>query len=157
MQDIATFAAGCFWGVEETFLNTPGVTSTAVGYCGGTLKDPTYEMVCTGTTGHAEAVEVTFDPSVVSYADLLSIFFQNHDPTTRNRQGPDIGDQYRSAIFFHSPQQEKDAKDFVEHLTRSGRFKRAILTQIVPAGTFYRAEEYHQQYLRKRGLGSCHV
>ncbi len=156
-METATFAAGCFWGVEEMFLRTPGVVSTRVGYTGGSAKDVTYEMVCTGTTGHAEAVEITFDPEKVSYNDLLKVFFENHDPTTRNRQGPDIGDQYRSVIFCHSPQQETAAKSFVSILQEAKKFKREIVTQIVPAMTFYPAEDYHQQYLRKRGLGSCHV
>lgn len=156
MKEIATFAAGCFWGVEETFLNTLGVLATQVGYCGGTVESPTYEMVCTGTTGHAEAVQVTFDPAVISYRGLLKVFFENHDPTTRNAQGPDIGDQYRSVIFFHSPEQEKDAKNFVDELTRCRTFTKPIVTQIVPAAPLHRAEEYHQQYVRKRGLGACH-
>ena len=157
MQEIATFAAGCFWGVEETFLRTPGVIKTEVGYSGGSAKDPTYEMVCTGTTGHAEAVQVTFDPEKVSYEALLKIFFENHDPTTRNRQGPDIGDQYRSVIFYHTPAQQTVAQKFTADLERSGKFKRPIVTQIVASSNFYPAEDYHQQYLRKRGLGSCHL
>ncbi len=157
MQEIATFAAGCFWGVEETFLRTPGVIKTEVGYSGGSAKDPTYEMVCTGTTGHAEAVQVTFDPEKVSYEALLKIFFENHDPTTRNRQGPDIGDQYRSVIFYHTPAQQTAAQKFTADLERSGKFKRPIVTQIVASSNFYPAEDYHQQYLRKRGLGSCHL
>lgn len=157
MEKIATFAAGCFWGVEETFLNTPGVISTEVGYAGGSVSDVTYDMVCTGTTGHAEAVSVTFDPSKVTYEELLKIFFENHNPTTLNRQGPDIGDQYRSAIFTHDDEQKKAAEKYKEQLEKSGAFKRPIVTQIVPFTNFYRAEDYHQQYLRKRGLGSCHV
>lgn len=164
MTKTATFAAGCFWGVEETFLQTPGVLKTEVGYSGGSAKDPTYELVCTGTTGHAEAVQVMYDSEKVSYNDLLKIFFENHNPTTLNAQGPDIGEQYRSVIFFHSPEQEKQAKEYVEELTRSGKFparpaggKRPIVTQIIPAAPFYKAEEYHQQYLKKRGLRSCHV
>ncbi len=157
MTELATFAAGCFWGVEETFLQTPGVLSTQVGYGGGTTKDPTYEMVCTGTTGHAEAVQVTYDSEKVSYDDLLTIFYENHNPTTMNQQGPDIGDQYRSVIFFHTPEQETLAQNFTSTLDQSGKFKRPIVTQIVPFTNFYPAEEYHQQYLRKRGLGSCHV
>lgn len=157
MQDIATFAAGCFWGVEETFLQTPGVLTTEVGYAGGTVKDPTYDMVCTGSTGHAEAVQVTFDPEKVSFEDLLKIFFENHDPTTKNRQGPDVGDQYRSAIFFHTADQEIAAKNTMSTLDQSGKFKRSIVTQVSPFTNFYPAEEYHQQYLRKNGLGSCHI
>ena len=157
MSSTATFAAGCFWGVEETFRTTPGVLSTRVGYCGGSALDPNYEMVCTGSTGHAEAVEITYDPAMVSYKDLLTVFFENHDPTTRNRQGPDIGDQYRSAIFYHSPEQQTDAMAAVEALMRSGKFKRPVVTQIVPASTFYPAEDYHQKYLQKRGMSSCHL
>lgn len=164
MQEIATFAAGCFWGVEETFLRTPGVIKTEVGYGGGSAKDPTYEMVCMGTTGHAEAVQVTFDPERVSYEELLKIFFENHDPTTRNRQGPDVGDQYRSVIFYHSSAQQTAAQKFTSMLEQSGKFparpaggKRPIVTQIVASENFYPAEDYHQQYLRKRGLGSCHL
>jgi peptide-methionine (S)-S-oxide reductase len=154
---LATFAAGCFWGVEETFRQTPGVLSTRVGYAGGTAKDPTYDMVCTGTTGHAEAVEVTYDPEKVSYEQLLTIFFENHNPTTPNRQGPDIGEQYRSVIFFHSPDQQTAAQKKISELEKAGTFKRPIVTQVAPASTFYEAEDYHQKYLMKRGLGSCHI
>ena len=153
----ATFAAGCFWGVEETFRQTRGVIGTAVGYVGGKTSEPTYEQVCSGRTGHAEAVEVTFDPTVVSYEALLKIFWENHDPTTLNRQGPDVGDQYRSAIFVQSPEQETAAKLSKASLEGSGQFRRPIVTQIVPASTFWRAEEYHQQYLAKRGIRSCHI
>lgn len=153
----ATFAAGCFWGVEEVFLNTPGVLSTQVGYCGGTVNDPTYEMVCTGTTGHAEAVNITYDPALVSYTDLLKIFFDNHNPTTLNAQGPDIGDQYRSVIFYRTPEEETEAKNFISALEKAKKFKKPIVTQVVPFTNFFPAEDYHQQYLRKRGLGSCHV
>lgn len=153
----ATFAAGCFWGVEETFRQTRGVIGTAVGYVGGTKPNPTYEQVCSGRTGHAEAVEVTFDPTIVSYEALLEIFWENHDPTTLNRQGPDVGEQYRSAIFVHSPEQEIAAKSSKASLEASGRFRRPIVTQITPAPTFWRAEEYHQQYLAKRGIRSCHT
>ncbi len=156
-NSLATFAAGCFWGVEETFLTTPGVIKTEVGYAGGNVNDVTYEMVCTGTTGHAEAVNVTFDPEKVSYEKLLDAFFDNHDPTTKNRQGPDIGDQYRSVIFYHSPEQQAAAQKKIGELDRSGKFRRPIVTQVVPFTNFFRAEDYHQQYLRKRGLGSCHV
>jgi peptide-methionine (S)-S-oxide reductase len=152
----ATFAAGCFWGVEETFRNLPGVLSTQVGYTGGSLADPTYEQVCTDRTGHAEAVEIEYDPEKVSYDELLNVFWENHDPTTPNRQGPDIGTQYRSVIFYHSPEQEQDAKASKEALDRSGRFRRPVVTAILPAEPFYRAEEYHQQYLAKRGLSHCH-
>jgi peptide-methionine (S)-S-oxide reductase len=153
----ATFAAGCFWGVEATFRQIPGVTATRVGYTGGEMKNPTYKDVCTDTTGHAEAVEVDYDPEKVSYQDLLNVFWENHDPTQLNRQGPDFGKQYRSAIFYHSPEQERAAKASKEQLQKSGRFNRPIFTQIVPAETFYEAEDYHQQYLEKRGLATCHI
>lgn len=153
----ATFAAGCFWGVEETFRNVRGVVDTAVGYAGGATERPTYEEVCSGRTGHAEAVEVTYDPTQVSYEALLQIFWENHDPTTPNRQGPDVGEQYRSVIFTHSPEQEAAAAASKASLTEAGRFRRPIVTQIVPAPTFWRAEEYHQQYLAKRGTRSCHI
>jgi len=153
----ATFAAGCFWGVEAAFRQMKGVTATTVGYTGGTLKNPTYQDVCTDRTGHAEAVQVEYDPSQVSYDDLLRVFWENHDPTQLNRQGPDFGTQYRSAIFFHDAQQEAAARASKEKLETSGRYKRPIVTQIVPAAEFYRAEEYHQQYLEKRGLAHCHL
>ncbi|MGB7185865.1 MAG: peptide-methionine (S)-S-oxide reductase MsrA [Candidatus Acidiferrales bacterium] len=152
----ATFAAGCFWGVEEAFRNMKGVTSTTVGYTGGTTKNPTYKDVCIGATGHAEAVEVEFDPAQVSYRELLAAFFQNHNPTTLNSQGPDFGTQYRSAIFFHDAEQEAAARESIAALEKAGVFKRPIVTQIKPAGPFYPAEEYHQQYLAKRGASSCH-
>ena len=152
----ATFAAGCFWGVEEAFRHIKGVTSTTVGYTGGTTKNPSYKDVCTGTTGHAEAVEVEFDPAQVSYRELLAAFFQNHNPTTLNSQGPDHGTQYRSAIFFHDAEQEAAAREAVAALEKSGVFKRPIVTEIKPASAFWRAEEYHQQYLSKRGAASCH-
>lgn len=153
----ATFGAGCFWGVEATFRQTPGVVDTAVGYECGTLENPTYEDVCTDETGHAEVVEVTFDPAEVSYDSLLNVFWENHNPTTRNSQGPDFGSQYRSAIFFHSPEQQAAAQASKEAWNQSGRFKRPIVTEIVPAQTFFRAEEYHQQYLQKRGQRHCHI
>jgi len=153
----ATFGAGCFWGVEATFRLIPGVTSTAVGYMGGTLKNPTYKDVCTDRTGHAEVVQVEYDPSEVSYDELLGIFWANHDPTQLNRQGPDVGTQYRTVIFFHNPQQEAAAKASKEKLQASGHYKRPIVTAIVPAEEFWRAEDYHQQYLEKRGLASCHI
>ena len=157
MTKKATFGAGCFWGVEATFRQVPGVTATAVGYAGGTLPDPTYEDVCTDRTGHAEVVEVEYDPARVSYEDLLRVFWENHDPTTPNRQGPDVGTQYRSAVFFHDAEQEEEAKRSKETLEKSGRFARPIVTQIVPAAPFYRAEEHHQRYLEKRGLAHCHI
>lgn len=153
----ATFGAGCFWGVELRFQQVPGVTATAVGYEGGNLDQPSYRDVCTDATGHAEVVEVDFDPAKVSYQDLLDLFFELHDPTQRNRQGPDWGTQYRSAIFFHSAEQEKAAKETIARLTAEKRFPKPIVTQVVPAQTFWRAEEYHQKYLEKRGATSCHV
>ncbi len=153
----ATFAAGCFWGVEAAFRQVEGVLSTAVGYMGGTLENPSYQAVCTDTTGHAEAVEIEYDPSRVTYERLLGVFWESHDPTTLNRQGPDIGTQYRSAIFFHDPIQESAARASREDLDLSGRFPRPIVTEITPASTFYRAEEYHQQYLEKRGWAHCRI
>jgi peptide-methionine (S)-S-oxide reductase len=153
----ATFAAGCFWGVEATFRQLPGVISTRVGYTGGSLSNPTYKDVCSDATGHAEAVEVEYDPAKISYDQLLEVFWENHDPTQLNRQGPDWGTQYRSAIFFHSPEQEAAAKASKERLEKAHRFGKPIVTQIVPAVTFFEAEDYHQQYLEKRGLASCHI
>jgi peptide-methionine (S)-S-oxide reductase len=153
----ATFGAGCFWGVEETFRQTKGVVDAAVGYEGGTLDKPTYRDVCTDRTGHAEVVEVDYDPEQVSYDELLNVFWNNHNPTTLNRQGPDVGTQYRSVVFYHTPEQQATAITSKERLEREGRFKRPIVTQIVPAATFYRAEEYHQRYLEKRGLSHCHI
>jgi peptide-methionine (S)-S-oxide reductase len=157
MTERATFAAGCFWGVEAAFREVEGVVSTEVGYTGGTVANPSYEQVCTGRTGHAEAVGVEFDPARVSYQDLLKVFWENHDPTTPNRQGPDVGAQYRSAIFFHNAQQEAAARASKETLDKGGRYKRPIVTEITPASEFYRAEEYHQQYLEKRGVTHCRV
>ena len=150
VSEKATFGAGCFWGVEEAFRRLPGVLDTAVGFMGGTLADPTYADVCTGRTGHAEVVEVTCDPAHASYRDLLDLFWSIHDPTTPNRQGPDIGTQYRSVIFYHTPEQEAAALASKQDMERSGRFRQPIITAIEPAGTFWRAEEYHQQYLAKR-------
>lgn len=156
-RETATFGAGCFWGVEETFLRAKGVLSTRVGYTGGTTEHPTYEDVCHRGTGHAEAVEVTFDPAVTSYGALLDIFWNNHDPTQKNRQGPDVGDQYRSVVFTHSDEQAALAEASKAALERTGRFSKPLATVIVPATTFWPAEEYHQRYLRKRGLESCHI
>ncbi|WP_372523581.1 peptide-methionine (S)-S-oxide reductase MsrA [Sulfuricaulis sp.] len=153
----ATFGAGCFWGVEATFRSIPGVVSTLVGYCGGKTDNPTYQDVCTDTTGHAEVVEITFDPAQLPYEQLLETFWKLHDPTTPNRQGPDVGSQYRSVIFFHSPAQEAAARAAKERLDKSGKFRNPVVTQIVPAGPFYKAEDYHQRYLEKRGLASCHL
>ncbi len=151
----ATFAAGCFWGVEAAFREVEGVVSTSVGYTGGTTEDPTYQEVCTGRTGHAEAVEVIYDPGVVSYEELLDLFWSIHDPTTRNRQGPDVGSQYRSAVFYHNPQQEAAARAKMEQLQRSGLYRGEMVTEIVPASEFYRAEEYHQKYFEKHGPRGC--
>jgi len=153
----ATFGAGCFWGVEAAFRQIAGVVSTAVGYIGGTLDHPTYRDVCTDRTGHAEVVEVTFDPARVSYDDLLGAFWECHDPTQLNRQGPDYGTQYRTVIFYHSPEQETAARASKETLERSGIHRKPVVTAIEPAAEFWRAEEYHQQYLEKRGLASCHI
>jgi peptide-methionine (S)-S-oxide reductase len=154
----ATFGAGCFWGVEAKFAAMPGVTATAVGYEGGKLDNPSYKAVCTDETGHAEVVELDFDNEKITFGQLLDAFFALHDPTTMNRQGPDWGTQYRSAVFFHSPEQEQQAKAKIEQLTNEGRYKpKRIVTQVVPAETFWRAEEYHQRYLEKRGLASCHI
>ena len=154
----ATFGAGCFWGVEAALAAIPGVTATAVGYEGGKLERPSYKDVCTDSTGHAEVVELDFDPAKVSYEQLLDEFFALHDPTTLNRQGPDWGTQYRSAIFFHSPEQEAVALAKIDELNSAGRFApRRIVTRVEPAQTFWRAEEYHQKYLEKRGQASCHI
>jgi peptide-methionine (S)-S-oxide reductase len=155
--DKATFGAGCFWGVEETFRNLKGVVATAVGYAGGTKQNPSYEDVCTDRTGHAEVVEVEYDPAEISYEQLLDVFWSNHNPTTLNRQGPDVGTQYRSVIFYHSPEQKTAAESSKERLQNTGRFPRPIVTAIEPASTFWRAEEYHQQYLKKRGQTHCAV
>ena len=154
----ATFAAGCFWGVEATFRKVPGVVSTQVGYTGGHTENPNYRQVCTDRTGHAEAVLVTYDPAKVSYPELLDAFWSLHDPTTANRQGPDVGTQYRSVIFFHDAEQEKQARESMKEVDDSGVFKRKIVTEIVPATKFYPAEDYHQQYFEKQGMAeSCHV
>jgi peptide-methionine (S)-S-oxide reductase len=153
----ATFGAGCFWGVEAAFRQIQGVKATAVGYMGGRLNDPTYQDVCTDRTGHAEVVQVEYDPSEVSYEELLRVFWDNHDPTTLNRQGPDTGTQYRSVIFYHTPEQEAAANASKDALAKSGRYKWPIVTEITAAPEFWRAEDYHQQYLEKRGLAHCHL
>ncbi len=151
----ATFGAGCFWGVEAAFRRLPGVLATAVGYAGGKTNEPTYEQVCSGRTGHAEVVQVEFDPARISYERLLEVFFTSHDPTQLNKQGPDVGTQYRSVIFYHDGAQERAAQAALQTITDSGRYRRPVVTQIVPYSQFWRAEEYHQQYLERRGLAHC--
>jgi peptide-methionine (S)-S-oxide reductase len=157
MEKKATFGAGCFWGVEAAYRQIPGVLSTRVGYLGGTMENPTYRDVCSGRTGHAEVVEVTYDSDRLTYDDMLTVFWDNHNPTTLNRQGPDIGTQYRSAIFYHDDEQKEAAVASKEERARSGKYRNPIVTEITPASTFYEAEDYHQQYLEKRGLSSCHI
>lgn len=157
MMKKATFGAGCFWGVEAAFRKLKGVTNTAVGYMGGTFENPSYEDVCTGRTGHAEVVQLEYDPSQVCYDELLGVFWSIHDPTTLNRQGPDMGTQYRSVIFYHTPEQEKAARESMEKLTSTGRYEQPVVTEIAPASAFWMAEEYHQQYLEKRGVSSCRI
>jgi peptide-methionine (S)-S-oxide reductase len=154
-MDKATFGAGCFWHVEEAFRHLNGVSSTTVGYTGGTLKNPTYEEVCTDKTGHAEAVEISFDPQKITYKELLRVFWDIHDPTTKNRQGPDVGTQYRSAIFYHSPEQKTAAELSKKNLEQSRKYSKKIVTEITQATTFYPAEEYHQHFLAKQGLAAC--
>jgi peptide-methionine (S)-S-oxide reductase len=156
-MELATFGAGCFWGVEVAFRQIRGVRDALVGYLGGTLANPTYKDVCTGRTGHAEVVQVEYDPAEVTYDRLLEVFWENHDPTTLNRQGPDVGTQYRSAIFYHSPEQKAAAEASRSRLEASGKLRRPIVTEITSASTFYPAEDYHQRYLEKRGLASCHI
>jgi len=156
-MSLATFGAGCFWGVEEAFRQITGVRKTTVGYTGGDTLSPTYEDVCSNESGHAEVVQVEYDPAVVAFDVLLDLFWKNHNPTTLNRQGPDVGTQYRSAIFYHDETQKAAAEGSLAALESSGKWGRPIVTEIVPAVTFYPAEDYHQQYLAKRGLGSCHV
>lgn len=153
----ATFGAGCFWGVQTTFDQIPGVIETSVGYEGGELENPTYQQVCTDRTGHAEVLEISFDPARVGYRELLEVFFSAHNPTQLNRQGPDRGTQYRSVIFFHSPEQQQAATEAITALTAARKFSQPIVTQVVPAATFWPAEEYHQKYLEKRGMASCHI
>jgi len=156
-METATFGAGCFWGVEMRFRELPGVGDVAVGYEGGKLDNPSYRDVCSDKTGHAEVVQVTFDPAKVSYPQLLDLFFALHDPTQRNRQGPDWGTQYRSVVFFHSPEQQTAAQETIARLTQDHVFSKPIVTEVAPAQTFWRAEEYHQRYLEKRGATSCHM
>ena len=153
----AAFGAGCFWGVEKIFGDLPGVVSTQVGYTGGNLENPTYEQVCDGDTGHAEAIEITYDPSKISYADLLEVFWMHHDPTTRDQQGNDMGHQYRSVIFYYTPAQKAAAVRSRDALEKARIFKKPVVTEIEEAQTFYRAEEYHQKYLKKNPLGYCHI
>jgi methionine-S-sulfoxide reductase len=155
--ELATFAAGCFWGVESAFKHVKGVIETTVGYTGGMVPNPSYREVCSGITGHAEAILIKYDPRIVSYQELLSLFWRIHDPTTPNRQGPDVGTQYRSAIFYHNEQQKEAAEKSKEDFDRSGAYTNKATTQIVPASNFYEAEEYHQDYFEKQGGGSCHV
>ncbi|MDQ6940207.1 MAG: peptide-methionine (S)-S-oxide reductase MsrA [Verrucomicrobiota bacterium] len=157
MTEKAMFGAGCFWGVEATFRNIKGVTDVAVGYAGGTTENPTYEDVCSDETGHAEVVEVTFDPAQVSYNQLLDVFWSNHNPTTLNRQGPDVGAQYRSVIFYYSAEQRAAAEKSKAEMDKSGKFRQPIVTHIDPAPKFYRGEEYHQRYLEKRGMAHCAI
>jgi|ERR1700733_2287781 peptide-methionine (S)-S-oxide reductase len=156
-METALFAAGCFWGVEDAFRQVKGVISATVGYSGGSLPNPTYQQVCSGTTGHAEVCQVEFDPSVVSYNELLSVFWSIHDPTTVNRQGPDVGHQYRSAIFFYTPEQEAAARASKERLDKSGTLRRPVVTEITPASKFYPAEDYHQRYFEKHGMSHCNI
>ena len=157
MTEIATFGAGCFWGVEAAFRRVPGVVDAVSGYSGGHAENPTYKEVCTDRTGHAEVVQVTFDPARVSYEQLLEVFWKIHDPTQVNRQGPDFGRQYRTAIFYHTPEQQALALKSKQALEASGKLQRPVATEITPAGTFWRAEEYHQRYLEKKGQESCHI
>jgi peptide-methionine (S)-S-oxide reductase len=153
----ATFAAGCFWGVEAAFRRVKGVVSTSVGFMGGMVENPSYRDICTGETGHAEVVHIVYDPSAVSYEDLLTVFWECHDPTSRNRQGPDIGTQYRSVVFYHTPEQKALAEASKDRLQGFGLYEENIVTEITPAAQFYHAEDYHQQYLEKRGLASCTI
>ncbi len=157
MPNIATFAAGCFWGIEETFSQVPGVIATRVGYMGGHTENPSYPQVCTDQTGHAEVVQVTYDPAMLSYEKLLEVFWHSHNPTLVNRQGPDVGSQYRSVIFYYDDEQKNSAEQSKATLTAENKYAKPIATEIIPAATFYPAEEYHQKYLQKKGLSSCHV
>lgn len=157
MTELATFGAGCFWGVESVFRKVPGVVNTAVGFMGGTVENPTYEQVCKDTTGHAEVVRVAYNPEEVTYGELLQVFWDNHDPTQINRQGPDVGTQYRSVVFAHTDEQEQDAHAAIDALTELHAYDRPIATVVEPAREFYKAEEYHQRYLEKQGRDSCHI
>ena len=157
MTDTAIFAAGCFWGVEVIFRNTKGVTDVIVGYTGGTKENPTYAQVCSGETGHAEAVKITYDPQLITYNELLGVFFENHDPTTLNEQGPDIGHQYRSAIFYLNDEQKRLAEEKIRELTERKRFASRTVTEVAPASAFWKAEEYHQRYLEKHGRATCAI
>ena len=157
MSEVATFGAGCFWGVEAAFRRVPGVIEVFSGYSGGHTENPSYRDVCSDETGHAEVVQVTFDPAKVTYEQLLAVFWKIHDPTQVNRQGPDYGTQYRTAIFFHTPEQEAAARKSKQALEASGKLRRPVATEITPAGPFWKAEEYHQRYLEKRGATSCHI
>ena len=157
MTEKATFAAGCFWGVEALFRQIDGVVDAVCGYEGGDVAEPTYKQVCTGTTGHAEVVEVDYDPGKISYTQLLDAFWEMHDPTTKNRQGPDVGTQYRSGIFYHTPEQEKAARASLRRLDESGKHQDPVVTEITPASAFWRAEEYHQRYFEKNGMVNCHL
>jgi peptide-methionine (S)-S-oxide reductase len=156
-MDKATFAAGCFWGVEAAFSKVNGITATMVGYSGGRLENPNYKDVCTGRTGHAESIQLEYDSSVVSYEEILEIFWGIHDPTTPNRQGSNVGSQYRSIIFYHNEKQKKTALASKERLNNSGKYSRLVVTEIVPASTFYKGEEYHQKYFKKVGGGNCRI
>jgi len=156
-QEEAVFGAGCFWGVEAAFRQVAGVTATTVGYAGGTFKNPTYKDVCSGETGHAEVVKVEYDSTQVTYDDLLNIFWEIHDPTTLNRQGPDVGDQYRSVIFYQSEEQKHKASASKQSVEQSSHYANQVVTEIISLSEFYRAEEYHQQYLEKKGVASCHI
>jgi peptide-methionine (S)-S-oxide reductase len=155
--ELATFGAGCFWGVEARFRELDGVLEATSGYMGGQSQQPSYEAICTGVTGHAEVVQIQFDAEKVSYETLLSLFFKMHNPTTMNRQGPDIGSQYRSVVFFHSDEQEKAARQFIDEIDQSGRWQQAVVTQVDAAMPFWPAEEYHQRYLEKHGFGACSI
>lgn len=157
MNKVATFAAGCFWGIEDKFMKISGVISTRVGYLGGKMKNPTYKDVCGGNTGHHEAVEITYNPEEISYSKLLKVFWEIHDPTTRNRQGPDMGEQYHSVIFYHNDEQKKEAEESKEDLQNSGVYKNVIVTDIEKISTFYEAEEYHQHYIKKNRGGVCKI